>query len=182
MLPDARLSRPVARCLPSSAHAKARIEPDWIRRREDRARARRHVRPRRPASVAARGDSCRGRRPRCLGGAADRRRQVAVLPAAAARHRQADGRRLAAHRVDEGPTRWPPAARLSGGRSARQPHARREARAVARTAGRLTAVVVRGTGAVVPRRLRVAVDVPRHRRVRNRRGALHKPVGPRFPA
>ena len=69
------------------------------------ATAARHLRPEAPARGPGRGDRSRDGRRADPGGDADRRGQVALLPASRASPARHDARRLAADRADEGPVR-----------------------------------------------------------------------------
>ena len=82
--------------------------------------------------AAARSDGRRPRRPRLARRAADRRRQVALLPGARARPARARRRRLAAHLADEGPGGHARRQRRAGGalqQLAHRPTRRRRDRA-----------------------------------------------------
>ena len=125
-------------------------------------------RPLRPAGIPpgpARGGTRRPRGPRPGGRHAHRRRQVALLPAARAAARGHHGRRLAAHRADEGPGGRAARARDRGGalHSGLAPHERAAVEAEL-AAGRLSLLYV------APERLGSGGFREALRRARVRRG------------
>ena len=136
-------------------------------------------------SAAARSDGGGALGPRLDRGAADRRRQVALLPGArgGVRHRPGGGG-VAAHLADEGP----------GGHAGRQRRARRALQQLARRR-REGGGDARARRAALPAALRLAGAARRRRRRRlpgaarrvrralhrRGRGPLHQPVGPRLP-
>ena len=122
------------------------------------------------------------RRSRHARRAADRRRQVAVLPGAGAAAAEADRRGLAADLADEGPGRRAHRARhrRPPSSTARSPPAQISDR-MARVDARRRQAALRRAGAL---RLRHHGRAPARRRrvaARGGRGALHQRVGPRFP-
>ena len=80
--------------------------------------------------------------------AADRRRQIALLPTARARAARTHGRRLAAHRVDEGPGGRAPGGGRGGDVLEFVARRRRIASALARIAQRRIPAALRRAGAV----------------------------------
>ena len=124
------------------------------------------------------------RRPRRARRHADRRRQVAVLPAARADARRPDARRLAARLADAGPGRGA-RARRARARSRSSTRSRTRRRTARRSSARAPATL--RLLYVAPERFALAGlprgDARRPRRaVRRRRGALRLAVGPRLPA
>ena len=130
----------------------------------------------------ARRDRFGALRPAHAGGDADRRRQVALLPAASAPPARDDGRRVAADRPDARSARQADRARRGLG-AGQQRGARRRgaggARADRRRGHRVLLHHARAAGA--PGAAREA-DEGQRRSLRDRRGALPQPVGPRLPA
>ena len=146
--------------------------------------------PRVPAA-AARGDRRDPRAPRQRARAADRRRQVALLPGAGAGRRwhggsAAGARRLAADRADEGPGRRPGRERRARG----VPEQRAVGRGAQRRgvdgarAARAACCTSRPSGWSATAARAFASWLGRVRRAvhRDRRGALHQPVGTRLQA
>ncbi len=110
-----------------------------------------------------------------------------MLPGAGPDRRRAGrrARRLAAHRADEGPGRWPGRERRAGGAPGQHDVQRRAAGDVQRPARRALQAALRVARAPDGRRRRrLPGDDGADRRAlhRHRRSALHQPLGPRLPA
>ena len=137
--------------------------------------------PRVPPAAAGR-DPRQPQWPRQRGRAADRGRQVAVLPDAGPRgaRRRGRPRRVSADLADEGPGGRPGGERGVGRRPQRLDHAGRTTPGVRRPRRRALPAAVRHAGAARRRGRRgfpgPAANVGRPLR-RGRRGALHQPVG-----
>ena len=86
----------------------------------------RRVRLREVSQRAGRRDRPAAGRPVDAGHLSHRRRQEPLLPTAGPAARRPDGRRLAAHRPDEGPDRFPGRARRAGRPARFQPRSRRD--------------------------------------------------------
>ena len=146
------------------------------------ATAARHLRPEAPARRPGRGDRSRDGRRADAGGDADRRGQVALLPASRPPPARHDARRLAADRVDEGPVRQAARARRRRRPAEQRGRRRRDRRGGEGDRRRRGEDRVHDARAArrcrVPRSRRDASGQPRRRR----RSALHLAVGPRLPA